>query len=174
LIDYSGHHLRVVDTTQPDAPQIDRHLLNWIIRYHLRCNEVVLLLDGLDEITVTVERDQIVHEIDNFINMYVPAVKVVQFQAGASAVISDESEFYETGNQVIITGRIIGYSASHLKGDLAHVTIEMKSFGKLQKIAIEQNTSFEDLCVYALQEAQKVNEKKKDAAKKRMSPEKNT
>lgn len=109
--------------------------LNTLIKYYLRVGRAVIILDGMDEITTSRQRIDVVKSIEAFINVWI--------NAHGEAIPTDEKfslwnpqkqgEPAKTGgNQIIITSRIVGYRAAPIAGPVTHVTIQ-----PMQKIAIE-------------------------------------
>ena len=134
LIDYLGFHpwlgeRPVYDKNHPQKGQaIPAAQLNELIRHELNQNRVVIILDGLDEITRGIEREGIVRAIEAFIHDWVstpggvnPLDELEQtwrWQTGADLPAENG------GNQLIVTSRIAGYHAFPLNGRLVHFTVE--------------------------------------------------
>ncbi len=160
LIEYLGYH-----PWQGDKPTFGRQHprqgeplppaeLNRLIRTLLRRGQVVVILDGLDEIARETEhpgrgREEIVRAIETFIR------DAVSSPDGSNPLAELEQPWRwqppspaETGgNQVIITSRIAGYHAYPLNGRLAHFTIEPMSrpaiarFCETWTLAVQQLTA---------------------------------
>lgn len=109
LDEYLGHQ-RWIDFSLPCLPnagEISGETLNLFITKKLEENSVLVILDGLDEIPASGDRDEILEEVHRFIARWFDQRPVVQQQ-----------------NKLIITSRIAGYYASPLSTDIPHLTIE--------------------------------------------------
>ena len=129
LAQFLGHHLgsaygNVVADSR--GRKIDPDQLNNLFLELLKSGEVVLLLDGLDEIANPVTRYDIVREIDFFINSNLLNAENIIFDYGENSLIRDDIgyPYKDGGNQVIVTSRIVGYQMAPLSNQSTHLTIE--------------------------------------------------
>jgi hypothetical protein len=86
--------------------------LKLLIKAFLEQGRAVVLLDGMDELTASSQRDDVVHAIESFIT-----------KAGQAGQATG-APFETGGNQVLITSRIAGYHASPIIGPVAHMTVQ--------------------------------------------------
>jgi hypothetical protein len=115
LLEFLGQHswygsapTWAADTpTHQKGDTIPPSLVHDLIHDKLKEGRALVILDGLDEIPASSQRDEIIEAVDAFIRQFIPP-----------------SLFHETGNQLVVTSRIAGYHAAPLRGDLAHVTVE--------------------------------------------------
>jgi hypothetical protein len=115
LLEFLGHHswYGSAPTWEADGPAhrkgdtVPASLVHDLIYAKLNQGSALVILDGLDEIPASSQRDEIIESIDAFIRQFMPP-----------------SLFHDTGNQLVVTSRIAGYHAAPLRGDLAHVTVE--------------------------------------------------
>jgi hypothetical protein len=115
LADFLGSH-----TWQGEAFERGGQRLNRLIKTFLQQGRAVVLLDGMDEVTASSQRDEVVHAIEAFI-------------AKAGQAGHPRGAPFETGgNQVFITSRIAGYHASPITGPVGHMTIQ-----PMQRRAVE-------------------------------------
>lgn len=136
LTEFLGHHTwqNSFPTYGPEEPgrtgtRLDPKGLHRMILKHLEAGSALVILDGLDEIPASSERDEMVDQVDEFIRQWVRSTaRVVLIRESESGDLVGRVHVDEhsrrAGNRVLITSRIAGYHASPLKGDLAHVTIE--------------------------------------------------
>ena len=132
LTEFLGHHtwLNSVPTYDPGMPdsagRIDPELLNELIRGALEKKEVLIVLDGLDEVPASMERDEIVEEVHAFVRKWIEGDRMLLSREGGQLVgtILADDPSTQRGNQLIVTSRIAGYHASPLQVDLPHLTIE--------------------------------------------------
>ena len=135
LIDYLGHHPWFGQRPSYGGELLSSEQLNKFIKTYLRKGEAVVILDGLDEINGLTAREEIVREIETFIEDWINNQGQPKSQMSEDFLwnILDRDEPVSTGgNQIIVTSRIVGYHASPLRGNLAHVTIE-----PMRRIAVE-------------------------------------
>jgi hypothetical protein len=104
-------------------------LLHELILEYLRRNQTVIILDGLDEITSSNQRDKIIDAIEEFIKIWILQSSTISVQKslGKKGSVQSDAPSQFGGNQLIVTSRITGYYAAYIKGDLTHVTIEPMS-----------------------------------------------
>jgi hypothetical protein len=141
LTEYLGHHSWMNSRPTWDAESsahvgeaIQPEVVNDLIRSHLEKGQALIVLDGLDEIPASSQRDELVEEVDAFVRRWVrPRYQVAMKKLGHESVatIRAESALTEGGNQLIVTSRIAGYHAAPLRGDLAHVTVEPMSMAAI-------------------------------------------
>lgn len=139
LIDFLGHH-----TWLGNQHNLSSKDLNELIKQRLRQGKAVIILDGMDEITASSHRDDIVHAIETFINNWINA-------RGESMSMQQKNLLWNSltmgdparvgGNQILITSRIAGYHSAPITGQVAHVTIQ-----PMQPIAVKH---FCDAWTYA-------------------------
>jgi hypothetical protein len=118
LLEFLGHHswYGSAPAWAADGPAhrkgdtVPASLLHDLIYDKLKEGRALVILDGLDEIPASSQRDEIIEAIDAFIRQFMPP-----------------SLLHESGNQLVVTSRIAGYHAAPLRGDLAHVTVEPMS-----------------------------------------------
>lgn len=116
LVQFLGHHLgsdyeSVVADTR--GRKINSHALNKLFLSLFQSGRAVLLLDGLDEISDSTLRYEIVREIDLFIR------EMTQTHFGVP--------YEDAGIQVVVTSRIVGYQMAPLSNQSTHLTIEPMS-----------------------------------------------
>lgn len=127
LIDYLGYHPWLGEAPAYGGELLPPEALNALIRDYLRRGEAVVMLDGMDEITGSSRREDIVRAIETFIKDWINGHGAPRIYGGI-----DDGWHYPRagtplergGNQIIITSRIAGYHASPIHGPLTHVTIE--------------------------------------------------
>ncbi len=134
LADFLGHHtwLSEVPTHGTDharqGERLDPDGLNALIKEYLRQEQAIIILDGLDEITTGIRRDQVVRAVETFIRDW------IRTPDGQNPFDDPNRPWRWTrglqspreagGNQLIVTSRIAGYHDSPLSGYLTHFTIE--------------------------------------------------
>jgi|SRR5579883_1328856 len=113
LLEFLGHHTWFgsvpswsSDVQGPQGP-IPGELLHATIREELVSGNALVILDGLDEIPASAQRDEVIDAVDAFIREWVSG-----------------NPRAERGNQIVVTSRIAGYQVAPLRGDLTHVTVE--------------------------------------------------
>jgi hypothetical protein len=117
LIDYIGEHTWFSNEYCPNS---SRNMLKELI-YH---GHALILLDGLDEIPEVKSRENIVGLVKEFIDEYVKDPNFISafddtlFDLAHARCSVAETEAPEKpgGNQIIITGRIVGYETHALTG----------------------------------------------------------
>ncbi len=142
LADFLGHHgwLGNYPTFGPGHPQQGEYIppqaLNRLFKDALRQGDAVVLLDGLDEITVAEDREEVVRAVEAFIRDFLPE---------PPGPVPEPPPVETGGNQIVVTSRIAGYHAAPLSGRLTHLTIQ-----PLEKPAIDR---FCDLWALAVHQA---------------------
>jgi len=135
LIDYLGHHPWLGQYPTHAGEQLPAAGLNVLIKDYLRRGRAIIILDGMDEITTSTRRDDIVRAIEVFIQEWVNALGRPRSNWSSHDFwyYADEGSPLEIGgNQILITSRIAGYHTSPIKGPMTHVTIEPMS-----RVAVE-------------------------------------
>lgn len=125
LVDFLGHH-----SWLKDYPNLSQEKLNALIKHYLQLGKVVVILDGMDEITETSQRDDIVRLIEVFINDWINAqgnVISAQEKSFLWEMLRGQEPAKTGGNQIIITSRIAGYHVRPIKGQVTHVTVQPMS-----------------------------------------------
>ncbi|NER26954.1 MAG: hypothetical protein F6J89_04800 [Symploca sp. SIO1C4] len=146
LIDYLGYHPWFGQFPSHSGERLEPQSMNALIKNHLRRGEAVIILDGLDEITGSTTREDIVREIETFIEDWVNGkgqTKSQQLNNYWWDLLDFGSPVSTGGNQIIITSRIVGYHASPLRGNLTHVTIE-----PMRRVAVEHFCDTWTLAIY--------------------------
>ena len=92
----------------------------------LNRSNVLLLLDGLDEIADFKERQEIVRQVELLINAHVrdPMVDMVEVKRNPKRAIEMRLPLHSGGNQVILTSRAAGYRAAPLRESIRHYRIQ--------------------------------------------------
>ncbi len=132
LLDYicSGRHL-----VGKMAQENNAAAWSALITRHIQDGRALFILDGLDEVTDTAHRHEVVAQIVQLIETHVqdphgqtpldPGYHVAQMLAPTPG---DQPPFAEaeigTGNQLIVTSRIVGYQVHPLPGELPHFVIQ--------------------------------------------------
>ncbi|MBD2233720.1 CHAT domain-containing protein [Phormidium tenue] len=146
LIDYLGYHPWFGQFPSHTGEMLEPQSLNALIKSHLRRGESVIILDGLDEITGSTTREDIVREIETFIEDWINGkgqTKSQQLNNYWWDLLDFGTPVSTGGNQIIITSRIVGYHASPLRGNLTHVTIE-----PMRRVAVEHFCDTWTLAIY--------------------------
>jgi hypothetical protein len=146
LIEYLGYHPWFGQFPSHSGERLEPQSLNNLITNHLRRGEAVIILDGLDEITGSTTREDIVREIETFIEDWINGkgqTKSQQLNKYWWDLIDFGIPVSTGGNQIIITSRIVGYHASPLRGNLTHVTIE-----PMRRVAVEHFCDTWTLAIY--------------------------
>jgi hypothetical protein len=106
--------------------------LKLLIRSFLQQGRCVVLLDGMDEVTASSDRGDVVHAIETFISEWMnPRAALAPAESG-SLVDGQRLPWLTGGNQIVITSRVAGYHLSPLAGPIAHMTVQ-----PMQRPAIE-------------------------------------
>jgi hypothetical protein len=132
LTEFLGHHTWLTsvpnyrDSTPGLAGRIDPEALNELILNHLEKREALIILDGLDEVPASIERDEILEEVHTFVRRWIDSRSQLMLSREKGQIFGTIVESPSTlpGNQLIVTSRIAGYHASPLQVDLPHLTIE--------------------------------------------------
>ena len=140
LVEYLGSQPWLGQRPTHKGEEISPRLLNLLIKDALRHGQAVVLLDGMDEITSSDDRDDIVRAIEIFIEDWIHRRhrENMSFQAaiGSPVALFDLVDWGDPadigGNQIVITSRIAGYHASPIQLNVTHVTVEPMS-----RVAVE-------------------------------------
>lgn len=98
--------------------------LKGIFRSDLQAGRAVVVLDGLDEITESSDRNEVVRAVEQFVRDWVPGRRGDEFPV-VSLNDANSQPWKIGGNQLLVTSRIAGYHASPITSvAMAHVTIE--------------------------------------------------
>ena len=127
LIDYLGHHPWLGQYPSNAAGKLSPDGLNLLIRDYLCRGQAVIILDGMDEITTSTRRDDVVLAIEVFIREWINTHGEPQDTLTDDTYwryIREGNPLKVGGNQILITSRIAGYHASPIRGNITHVTIE--------------------------------------------------
>lgn len=123
LIDYIGAHKWQGKHPSNDADEpIDETALKETFLHYLEKGEVVMIMDGMDE--VNKYRSEIVNEIESFIEQYIIHCGKKVPNANPNWRQYNFSPGKKGGNQIVITSRIVGYHLCPLRNSVSHVTIE--------------------------------------------------
>jgi hypothetical protein len=103
----------------------------------LKRNNVLLLLDGLDEIADFKERQEIVRQVELLINAHVhdPMVDLLEAKRNPKRAIEMRLPLHSGGNQVILTSRAAGYRAAPLRESIRHYRIQDMSDAAIDAFA---------------------------------------
>lgn len=142
IADFLGKH-----SWLGQAPNLPKPQINALIKHYLRMGRAVIILDGMDEITIANQREDVVRAIEVFINDWINGQGKNISTAEKSSLWHDpaKKEPAKTGgNQIIITSRIVGYHTRPIDGHVARITIQ-----PMQQVAIEH---FCDAWTFATQQ----------------------
>lgn len=99
-----------------------------LFRHYLGAGRAVILLDGLDEITETIDRADVVRAIEQFVRDRIPATDPAAGGSVGSTVGGPSTPgppHLVGGDQIVVTSSITGYHAAPLAAAaMTHVTIE--------------------------------------------------
>jgi hypothetical protein len=122
LADFLGAH-----TWNGEACRGETDALKLLIRSFLQQGRCVVLLDGMDEVTASSNRSDVVHAIETFISEWMnlsPRGARAGFDLAGALYDVQGAPGLTGGNQIVITSRIAGYHASPIAGLIAHVTVQ--------------------------------------------------
>lgn len=132
LTEFLGHHTWL--NSAPSYGQasgqsgpVEAEWLHDFIHSHLKANSALIILDGLDEVPASTVRDEVLGEVQAFIQRWVKVdsrVTLSKQKGQLIATVSRADGLLAQSNQLIITSRIAGYHASPLGMELPHLTIE--------------------------------------------------
>lgn len=122
LFDYIGKHTWMGKSMIGDQ-SISLDILSSALQDYVKHGQAIIILDGLDEISASDQRRKVINTIENFVETYVqtPTGESVFDTLHMNAYPDDPSQ--SGGNQLIVTGRIMGYYAAPLLGNFAHYII---------------------------------------------------
>ncbi|CAF1362759.1 unnamed protein product [Rotaria sordida] len=124
LFDYIGKH-KWMGKSIVDDSIVSSDNISCALQDYIRQGQAIIILDGLDEISVSNQRLKIINIIENFVQTYIqiPTDVVSVFDnVYMNKLFDDPSRL--GGNQLIVTSRIVGYYATPLAGQFAHYTIQ--------------------------------------------------
>ncbi|CAF2963995.1 unnamed protein product [Rotaria sp. Silwood2] len=123
LFDYIGKHKWMEESIIDDSSISSDNLL-YALQDYIQQGQALIILDGLDEISVSDQRLKIINTIENFVNTYVQTpTNISAFDnAYLNKLLDDPSRF--GGNQLIVTSRVGSYHAVSLPGQFSHYTIQ--------------------------------------------------
>ena len=124
---YIGYHLASSAGAKlllEKALPIDR-VHQWLTEQITVVRQTVLLLDGLDEITDFAERNEVINEVDKYLDSIY--LKERTPTLSSSEALQKDWPVDSGGNQVIITSRVAGYDAKIFTTRATHLTIEQMS-----------------------------------------------
>lgn len=108
--------------------------LNLLLKKYIKQGQAVIILDGLDEISVADNRIIVIQAIEKFIRDFITPItekdpvhsEQAYFRAyiNTSTISPSDYPANRGGNQIVITSRIAGYHADPLGGEIAHFTID--------------------------------------------------
>ena len=126
IVDFIGKH-----SWLGQFPDIDGVQLNQFLKQSIEKGEAVIILDGMDEVTVDSQRDEMVKAIEQLIKKYIDPTINPFYKDGFTSgpTIRQGAPVIVGGNQIVITSRIAGYQRKTIgRGDeIAHVTIKPMS-----------------------------------------------
>ncbi|CAF1560966.1 unnamed protein product, partial [Adineta ricciae] len=134
LFDHIGHHtwfgkfFRSEESTSTSALS----QLAVALQDYIRQGQVVVIIDGLDEISVSDQRAKVLHCLETFIHTHIraPSLRSVMDDPNFARHIDKPAE--TGGNQILITSRIVGYHAAPLTGQFSHYIIQPLSSKLMQ------------------------------------------
>jgi hypothetical protein len=137
LAAFLGHHLAGYGrtaTTREGRP-LEPAALHRLLLAQIEEGSAVVVLDGLDEIDDPIQRYDIAHEIDRFIDARLPAGEdETAAGLGPEAPPGGIAPPWQTGGvQVVVTSRIVGYQMAPLSKRATHLTIEPMEPGAVDR-----------------------------------------
>lgn len=159
LHEYLGHHSW--QGSRLDAAYLSGERANRLILDRLRAGAAVILLDGMDEIARSEQRDAIRADITAFIEQWVNGRGDPQWVGRQDAYLIDGEPWEVGGNQIVITSRVVGYHVAPLSGPLTHVTIEPMAAPAVRSFCSAWCRAVHDATV----SASPVEERARDAAR---------
>lgn len=127
LHNYIGYHLASAEGAKPlleRALPIDR-VHQWLTEQITVVRQTVLLLDGLDEINDFAERNEVINEVDRYLDSIY--LKERTPKLSSSEALQKDLPVESGGNQVIITSRLAGYDTKIFTTRATHLAIEQMS-----------------------------------------------
>lgn len=127
LTEFLGHHTWLTLAPTLGGGRMEPEALSGLILEHLDKKEALIILDGLDEVPASIERDEILEEVHAFVRRWIGSGDRLLLSREEGQVIgrivTGTPEAWR-GNRLIVTSRIAGYHASPLEVDFPHLTIE--------------------------------------------------
>jgi hypothetical protein len=127
LTEFLGHHTWLTSVPTLGGGRIEPEALSGLILENLEKRAALVILDGLDEVPASIERDEILEEVHAFVRRWIGGEDRLLLSRGEGQVIgrivTGSPEGWQ-GNRLIVTSRIAGYHASPLEVDFPHLTIE--------------------------------------------------
>ncbi|CAF1432644.1 unnamed protein product, partial [Rotaria sp. Silwood1] len=122
LFDYIGKH-KWMGKSIVDDSSISPDNLSWGLQDYIKQGQALIILDGLDEIPISVQRSKIINIVENFVDTYVqtPIDVSVFDNIYLNKLFDDPSRL--GGNQLIVTTRLVNYYTAPLAGQFSHYTI---------------------------------------------------
>ncbi|CAF4604917.1 unnamed protein product [Rotaria sp. Silwood1] len=122
LFDFIGKH-KWMGKSIVDDSSISSDIVSWTLQDYIKQGQALIILDGLDEIPVSVQRSKIMNIIENFVDTYVQTpTNISAFDnVYLNKLFDDPSRL--GGNQLIVTSRVVNYYTAPLNGQFAHYTI---------------------------------------------------
>ncbi|HRE48849.1 MAG TPA: caspase family protein, partial [Aggregatilineales bacterium] len=109
------------------APPLPERKINRMIREFIGRGQAVIMLDGMDEITESTQRDDVIRAIESFTSDQINArgrLLPPEMKAFEALRLAELPPAEHGGNQIVVTSRIAGYHAAPLTGGYMHVTIQ--------------------------------------------------
>ena len=134
LVEYLGYHPWLGQFPTYLGEKLPPEILNKLIKDYLNRGEAVIILDGMDEITGSSQREEIILKIEEFIKDWIDIKgrPKSQYMQRTLFIDNEVAPVKIGGNQILITSRIAGYHASPIRSDVTQVTIEPMS-----RVAVE-------------------------------------
>jgi len=127
LTEFLGHHTWLTLAPTLGGGRMEPEALSGLILEYLEKKEALIILDGLDEVPASIERDEILEEVHAFVRRWIGGGDRLLLSREEGQVIgrivTGSPEGWQ-GNRLIVTSRIAGYHASPLEVDFPHLTIE--------------------------------------------------
>jgi GTPase SAR1 family protein len=123
LFDYVGKH-KWIGNSIIDNPSITLDDLSSTLQDYIKQGQALIILDGLDAISLSDQRSKIINSMKTFVETYVQTpTRASDFDnSHLNKLFDDPSK--TGGNQLIVTSRITGYHAAPLSGQFTHYTIQ--------------------------------------------------
>jgi hypothetical protein len=152
ILDYIGLHPLLGERLQGDGPE-----LNAMIRRWLASGRALILIDGLDEVTNSLRRAEVVRAVDGFARDHVvDPLSATAFPWAATDF--GEQSWYErpsepavtAGNQILVTSRRHAYKQTPLRGPFTVLQARPLSLAAIRRfcrrwtLAVEQAENWED------------------------------
>ena len=138
LLNYLGAHLKkqLEPGRRPEA-------LNALLRDYLTAGRVTFILDGLDEVIDSTQRDAIAVEIEKLIREWIRDEQGRSpLEPGYAAFLGHDAAAGK-GNQLIVTSRIVGYHLRPLHENLPHFVIQPMDAVAVQRFCENWTTYYQ-------------------------------